>query len=39
MSFPYQPPQIKWELALKELDRVSEHVTFGMVLADAGYGG
>ncbi|WP_339097998.1 IS701 family transposase [Deinococcus sp. VB142] len=33
----HQLPQTKWELALKELDRVSEHVTFGMVL-DAGYG-
>ena len=34
----HQPPQTKWELALKELDRVRGHVTFGMVLADAGYG-
>ncbi|WP_104989959.1 IS701 family transposase [Deinococcus sp. NW-56] len=34
----HQPPQTKCELALKELDRVRPHVTFGMVLADAGYG-
>ncbi|MEF2280500.1 IS701 family transposase [Deinococcus sp. YIM 134068] len=34
----HQPPQTKCELALKELDRVRPHVTFGMVLADARYG-
>ena len=34
----HQQPQTKWELALNELDRVRRQVTFGMVLADAGYG-
>ena len=34
----HQPPQTKCELALKELDRVRPHVTFGIVLADAGSG-
>ncbi|TSA78362.1 transposase, partial [Deinococcus detaillensis] len=33
-----QLPQTKWQVALNELDRVRHLVTFGMVLADAGYG-
>jgi len=28
----------KWELALREIDDLARSVTFGMVLADAGYG-
>ncbi|MBZ9752825.1 IS701 family transposase [Deinococcus sp. HMF7620] len=28
----------KWAVAIDELDRVSPHLNFGMVLADAGYG-
>ena len=31
-------PLTKCAIALQELDRVRAHVTFGMVLADAGYG-
>jgi SRSO17 transposase len=34
----HQQPQTKWELALNELDWVRRQVTFGMALADAGYG-
>jgi SRSO17 transposase len=36
---PARQPRAKWQLALEELDRVqAAGVTFGLVLADAGYG-